>query len=41
MRGDPPVNLQLDLSDSIMLALEDRTPSYWRSKPVQPVARLR
>jgi hypothetical protein len=37
MRGDLPVNLQLDLSDSIMLALEDE-PVILAPKPVQPVA---
>ncbi len=36
MRGDLPVNLQLDLSDSIMLALEDE-PVILAPKPVQPV----
>ncbi|USV57059.1 RseA family anti-sigma factor [Aeromonas encheleia] len=35
MRGDLPVNLQLDLSDSIMLALEDE-PTILAPKPVQP-----
>ncbi|MNH25784.1 Anti-sigma-E factor RseA [compost metagenome] len=34
MRGDLPVNLQLDLSDSIMLALEDE-PTILAPKPVQ------
>lgn len=37
MRGDLPVNLQLDLSDSIMLALEDE-PAILASKPAQPAA---
>ncbi|MBV7415278.1 sigma-E factor regulatory protein RseA [Aeromonas encheleia] len=37
MRGDLPVNLQLDLSDSIMLALEDE-PTILAPKPVQPAA---
>ncbi len=37
MRGDLPVNLQLDLSDSIMLALEDE-PAILAPKPVQPAA---
>ena len=37
MRGDLPVNLQLDLSDSIMLALEDE-PTILAPKPVQPTA---
>ncbi len=35
MRGDLPVNLQLDLSDSIMLALEDE-PAILAPKPAQP-----
>ncbi|WP_323889964.1 RseA family anti-sigma factor [Aeromonas veronii] len=34
MRGDLPVNLQLDLSDSIMAALEDE-PSILAPKPVE------
>ncbi|MDH0432365.1 RseA family anti-sigma factor [Aeromonas caviae] len=37
MRGDLPVNLQLDLSDSIMLALEDE-PAILAPKPAQPAA---
>ena len=37
MRGDLPVNLQLDLSDSIMLALEDE-PVILAPKPAQPAA---
>ncbi|MFH7527036.1 RseA family anti-sigma factor [Aeromonas sp. A5] len=39
MRGDLPVNLQLDLSDSIMAALEDE-PTVLAPKPVEakPVA---
>ena len=39
MRGDLPVNLQLDLSDSIMAALEDE-PTILAPKPVEaaPVA---
>ncbi|MGY3904599.1 sigma-E factor negative regulatory protein [Aeromonas lusitana] len=37
MRGDLPVNLQLDLSDSIMLALDDE-PTILAPKPVQPAA---
>lgn len=37
MRGDLPVNLQLDLSDSIMLALEDE-PTILAPKPAQPAA---
>jgi sigma-E factor negative regulatory protein RseA len=37
MRGDLPVNLQLDLSDRIMLALEDE-PTILAPKPVQPSA---
>ncbi|WP_368212407.1 RseA family anti-sigma factor [Aeromonas sp. s10] len=37
MRGDLPVNLQLDLSDSIMLALEDE-PAIPAPKPAQPAA---
>ncbi|MBL0578483.1 transcriptional regulator [Aeromonas caviae] len=37
MRGDLPVNLQLDLSDSIMLALEDE-PAILALKPAQPAA---
>ncbi|MDX7827546.1 RseA family anti-sigma factor [Aeromonas caviae] len=37
MRGDLPVNLQLDLSDSIMLALEDE-PAILAPKPTQPAA---
>ena len=37
MRGDLPVNLQLDLSDSIMLALED-APAILAPKPAQPAA---
>lgn len=40
MRGDLPVNLQLDLSDSIMAALEDEptilAPKPVESKPVAP-----
>ncbi|MBL0527920.1 transcriptional regulator [Aeromonas caviae] len=39
MRGDLPVNLQLDLSDSIMLALEDE-PAILAPKPAQPAAPL-
>ncbi|MGN5063999.1 RseA family anti-sigma factor [Aeromonas sp. 6P] len=34
MRGDLPVNLQLDLSDSIMAALEDK-PTILAPKPVE------
>ena len=34
MRGDLPVNLQLDLSDSIMAALEDE-PTILAPKPVE------
>ena len=34
MRGDLPVNLQLDLSDSIMVALEDE-PTILAPKPVE------
>ncbi|ATP89545.1 transcriptional regulator [Aeromonas caviae] len=37
MRGDLPVNLQLDLGDSIMLALEDE-PAILAPKPAQPAA---
>lgn len=37
MRGDLPVNLQLDLSDNIMLALEDE-PAILAPKPAQPAA---
>lgn len=37
MRGDLPVNLQLALSDSIMLALEDE-PAIPAPKPAQPAA---
>ncbi|WP_323932284.1 sigma-E factor negative regulatory protein [Aeromonas caviae] len=37
MRGDLPVNLQLDLSDSIMLALKDE-PAILAPKPAQPAA---
>ncbi len=37
MRGDLPVNLQLDLSDSIMLALEDE-PAILAPKPAQSAA---
>lgn len=37
MRGDLPVNLQLDLSDSIMLALEDEL-AILAPKPAQPAA---
>ncbi|GJA10399.1 transcriptional regulator [Aeromonas caviae] len=37
MRGDLPVNLQLALSDSIMLALEDE-PAILAPKPAQPAA---
>ncbi|WP_281706236.1 sigma-E factor negative regulatory protein [Aeromonas taiwanensis] len=37
MRGDLPVNLQLDLSDSIMLALEDE-PVILAPKPAQSEA---
>ncbi|RQM54457.1 RseA family anti-sigma factor [Aeromonas caviae] len=37
MRGDLPVNLQLDLSDSIMLARED-DPAILAPKPAQPAA---
>jgi len=37
IRGDLPVNLQLDLSDSIMLALEDE-PAILAPKPAQPAA---
>ena len=37
MRGDLPVNLQLDLSDSIMLALEDE-PAILAPKPAQSEA---
>ncbi len=37
MRGDLPVNLQLDLSDSIMLALEDE-PAILAPKLAQPAA---
>lgn len=37
MRGDLPVNLQLDLSDSIMQALEDE-PAILAPKPAQPAA---
>ncbi|MDX7736760.1 sigma-E factor negative regulatory protein [Aeromonas caviae] len=37
MRGDLPVSLQLDLSDSIMLALEDE-PAILAPKPAQPAA---
>ncbi|MGL6571195.1 sigma-E factor negative regulatory protein [Aeromonas caviae] len=37
MRGDLPVNLQLDFSDSIMLALEDE-PAILAPKPAQPAA---
>ncbi|WP_324056730.1 sigma-E factor negative regulatory protein [Aeromonas caviae] len=37
MRGDLPVKLQLDLSDSIMLALEDE-PAILAPKPAQPAA---
>ncbi|MFQ2182260.1 RseA family anti-sigma factor [Aeromonas veronii] len=36
MRGDLPVNLQLDLSDSIMAALEDE-PTILAPKPVETV----
>ena len=36
MRGDLPVNLQLDLSDSIMLALEDEPAIL--APPAQPAA---